>query len=106
MRLRNTLVLDCLEQTKEAGLVPVYLKVKLVANCSDAPDYFTAAPCKKQFYRCVLMKWMLCGIDQLTHIATKRRNPVRIVAIQPERQLYEFFSIAIRSDRLEAKRTL
>jgi hypothetical protein len=54
----------------------------------------------------MLVKGMLRGVDQLTHVATKRRNPIRIVAIQPERQLYEFFSLTIRPYGLDAKQTL
>lgn len=81
------------------------LKLELVAYCGNSTDYFTASPRKKKLDRCMLVKWMLCRIDQLTNVTTKRRNPVRIVAIQPERQIYEFLSIAIRPDRLYANRT-
>ena len=104
--MRDILVANRLEQTKESGLVSMNLKMELVADRSDSPDDLTPSPRKEQLDRSMLVKGMFCRVDELTHVAPKRRNPVRIVAVQPEWQLYEFVSIAIRPDRVYANGSL
>ena len=76
--------------------------LQLIPNCSDPSDDFFILLRNKELDRCMLMKWMLCRIDELPHITPQRRNPVRIVSIKPVWELYEVFSIPLRPDGLDA----
>lgn len=80
-------------------------ELKLIANRGDSSNNLVALSREKELDRGMLMEWMLCGIDKLPHVAPERRNPVRIVSIKPVRELYEFFSIAVRPDGLDADLT-
>jgi len=50
----------------------------------------------------MLVKGMFRRIYQLPNIPPERRDPVRVITIKLERELYEFISIAIRPYGLDA----
>jgi hypothetical protein len=83
------------EKSDELG---VMLDVKIVVDCGDSAHDSVALASEEKLYRCVLVKRVPGGIDQLVYVAAQRRNPVGIVAIESEGELDEFPPVAFRSD--------
>ena len=101
--MRDRLFLHTLEQSKEADVLVVDRYVNVVSYGGDPTDNVFSAAREKQLDLRVLMKWMLCRIDQLLDIPPQRWNPVGIASIKPERQLYELAPIALGPDWIDAK---
>ena len=78
------------------------VEVEIIVNRGDAADNISVTTCNEKLDGSVLVKRMLCRIDQLVDIPAQRGDPVGVIPVKPEGELDEFFLVPRRADGLDA----
>ena len=71
-----------LEQAEIAGLVTMDCEMDVIDLRADAPDWYAVPPCQPETGLAIVKERVPLPVEQPMHVATQRRDPVRIVAME------------------------
>jgi hypothetical protein len=79
---KDGLVVYRLEQAEIAGLVTMGCEMEVIDLRADAPDWYAVTPCQPETGLAMVKERVPLPVEQPMHVATQRRDPVRIVAMK------------------------
>jgi hypothetical protein len=96
---RYLLIVNRLEETEEPPSLIVALDVSLVYDRQHSPTRIASTVSQKGLTFVLLIERMSFEADEFLLVQPQRRNPIRIVSVDPPRQLEEVALLATRANR-------
>jgi hypothetical protein len=66
---------------------------------ADTPDGYAVAPCQPETRLAMIEERVPAAVEQPMHVATQRRDPVRIIAMEAIRQVDKAIAVAPAAER-------
>jgi hypothetical protein len=91
----DSLIVNTLEETKEANVFPMLLVMVLIDDRGNSADRLTVPFGEKEFHRCMSVEGISLAVNQLLPVEQQRRNPRWVSVIYLPREADEGFLIAL-----------